>query len=52
MVPPNGLRFSCRRRRTASENAKIATILRAEGGQLQPLVRRQPFANISTEVCL
>jgi hypothetical protein len=31
--PPNGLRISRRRRRAAYKSAKIATILRAEGGR-------------------
>jgi len=32
-LPPNVLRFSCRR--GAAKNVKIGTISRAEGGQLQ-----------------
>jgi hypothetical protein len=38
--PPNALRISRRRRRAASERAKLATISRAEGGQLHAQVGR------------
>jgi hypothetical protein len=38
--PPNVLRFSCRR--GAAKTVKIATISRAEGGQLQAPVGRRP----------
>jgi len=34
-MPPNVLRFSCRRRRAARDDFKNRTISRAEGGQLQ-----------------
>src|SRR5215217_1086455 len=38
-VPPNALRFSCRR--GARKTVKMPTILRAEGGQLQAPVGRR-----------